>query len=408
MKKFNSHILVIIFLVLVIFLCYSLPSEANKKQDLENHIKQLNTNISNKQYLYNIAERKYIMYTNNLRGLNAKLSTLQKKFNVNMLNLKTLSKEIDNLNKSIGSLNKQLQQEKQKSAKSLKAYYYFYNAEKYFPQSLYYEYMNKKIAHYLASRIKLYMEQEVLLNRQKRELVIKEANQKALVKKIDQQKLAIDQQKKNIAILAEQSSRLKQAYIRDIVSFQRQRQYLQAVLNRVIQEELAKQAELRRQRELERQRLLKQKQLEKLQKLKKEEQASQTHLSNLHVGLMPPVEGVIVDSFGVHTNPVFHVQTRNDGIDIKAANSSPVKAIAKGKVEYVGNLPGLGGVVIINNLNGYYSIYAHLNANVSKGQMVNEGQIIGHLSGDILHFELRKGSVPINPLLFINRRYLGG
>ncbi|HHS48452.1 MAG TPA: M23 family peptidase, partial [Desulfurella acetivorans] len=52
--------------------------------------------------------------------------------------------------------------------------------------------------------------------------------------------------------------------------------------------------------------------------------------------------------------------------------------------------------------------YAHVNAGGSKGQMVQEGQVIGHLNGDTLHFELRKGSVPVNPLNFINRRYLGG
>ncbi|WP_291493907.1 peptidoglycan DD-metalloendopeptidase family protein [Desulfurella sp.] len=404
MKKFSA-----LLVVLITLLCTVL-AYGSQKQELESQIKQINTSISNKQYHYNLAEKKYITYTNQLRDLNAKVQVLEKKLRAQEENLKKLSAEIESLNKSIEELTIKLNEEKSKSSKALKAYYYFYNIEKYFPQGLYYEYMNKKIAHYLQGRIKSYMEHQVLLNKQKQELVLKKNNQLKLIASINEQKNAIAQQKNKIAVLAQEAARLKQAYINDIVYLQRQRNYLQSVLNKIIQEEIRRQEELKRQRELERQRLLKLQQYKKAQELKKqqEEAESRMKLENLHTGLRPPVEGVIVDNFGVKTNPVFNVQTRNDGIDIKAKAGSPIRAIAKGQVDYVGTIPGLGGVIIINHLNDYYSIYAHVNPNVSKGQMVNEGQIIGHLSGDILHFELRKGSVPVNPLNFINRRYLGG
>ncbi len=403
MKKFNT----ICFVLILLFIDASFVL-ASQKQEIENKIKQINTNISNKQYHYNLAEKQYIAYTNTLRQLNVKVQTLQKKLDENEAQLKKLVSEIDDLNKSIQELTNNLNEEKAKSLKNLKAYYYFYNVEKYFPQSLYYEYMNQKIARILQEHIKSYMQHELLLNKQKQELIDKKNNQIKLLKKINEQKNGIMQQKSKIAILAQDAARLKQAYIRDIVNLQRQKSYLQAVLNKIIQEEIKRQEELKRQRELERERLLKEKQFKKAQEIQKKQQESAILLENLHTGLMPPVEGVIVDNFGIKTNPVFNVQTRNDGIDIKAANSSPIKAIAKGKVDYVGSLPGLGGVIIINHLNGYYSIYAHVSPSVSKGQMVSQGQIIGHLSGDILHFEIRKGSVPVNPLDFINRKYLGG
>jgi len=403
MKKFNT----ICFVLILISIDASFVL-ANQKQEIENKIKQINTNISNKQYHYNLAEKQYIAYTNTLRQLNVKVEALQKKLDENEAQLKKLVSEIDDLNKSIQELTNKLNEERAKSLKNLKAYYYFYNVEKYFPQSLYYEYMNQKIAHVLQEHIKSYMQHEVLLNKQKQELIDKKNNQIKLLKKINEQKNDIMQQKNKIAKLAQDAARLKQAYIRDIVNLQRQKSYLQAVLNKIIQEEIKRQEELKRQRELERERLLKEKQFKKAQEIQKKQKESAIVLENLHTGLMPPVEGVIVDNFGIKTNPVFNVQTRNDGIDIKAANSSPVKAIAKGKVDYVGSLPGLGGVIIINHLNGYYSIYAHVSPSVSKGQMVSQGQIIGRLSGDILHFEIRKGSVPVNPLDFINRKYLGG
>jgi septal ring factor EnvC (AmiA/AmiB activator) len=409
-KRVSKIVILSVVLIVLIILQSNKPAWcATQKQELENKIKQINTTISNKQYHYNLAEKKYIAYMNKLKELNATILVLQKKLSENEKNLKQLSAEIEELNKSILQLTDKLNQEKAKSSRSLKAYYYFYNVEKYFPEGLYYEYMNKKIAHYLQGRIKSYMEHQVLLNKQKKELLAKKAKQMSLIKKINEQKDSYAQQKKTNAVLAQEAARLKQAYINDIVNLQRQRNYLQVVLNKVIQEEIRKQEELRRQRELERERLLKQKQLQKAQELKKQEEAqNRMRLENMHTGLRPPIEGVIVDNFGVKTNPVFNVQTRNDGIDIKAQNGAPVRSIAKGQVDYVGSLPGLGGVIIINHLNGYYSIYAHVNIGVSKGQMVQEGQVIGHLNGDILHFELRKGSVPVNPLNFINRRYLGG
>ncbi len=382
---------------------------SSQKQELENKIKQINTTISNKQYNYNLIEKKYISYNAQLKELNAKVQILEKKLAQNEENLKNLNLEIETLNKSIQELTAKLNDEKLKSLKALKAYYYFYNVEKYFPQGLYYEYMNKKIAHYLASRIKSYMEHQVLLNNQKQEFIKKKDNQLKLIQKINEQKKDIAKKKNEIERLMKQASSLKQVYLRDIAYLQRQKSYLQAVLNRIIQEEIRKQEELKRQRELERQRLINMRKFQKAQELKRQQEAeSKAKLENMHTGLRPPLEGIIVDNFGIKTNSIFNVQTRNDGIDIKAKPASPVRAIAKGKVDYVGVLPGLGGVVIIGHFNGYYSIYAHVNPTVSKGQIVNEGQIIGHLSGDILHFEIRKGSVPLNPLNFINRRSLGG
>lgn len=409
MKKFN----IIFGLWLILFALFTRSAFCDQKQVIESKIKRINTNISNKQYMYNLQEKKYAELKSQLDSLAMQASQIQKKLDANQKSLKKVLSDIDVLNQNIDELTKQLNKEKIKSIQEIKAYYYFQTIEKYFPKGLFYDYMNKKIAHYFEQRIKTFMQKQALLNQAKQQLMTKKNQQEKLIKKIDTQKNQLNLQKNKVAQLSTQAQRLKSAYLKDIAYLQRQKNYLQAVLNRIIAEEIKRQEELKRQAQLNRQRLLREKEAAQKQKLLQERasieaQTKRQHLSNLSVGLRPPVEGVIVDSFGIHTNPIFNVTTRNDGIDIKATPGSAIKSIAKGMVDYVGNLPGLGGVVIINHLNGYYSIYAHVNPSVSKNHMVQEGQIIGRLSGDILHFELRKGSVPINPLIFINKKYLGG
>ena len=84
---------------------------------------------------------------------------------------------------------------------------------------------------------------------------------------------------------------------------------------------------------------------------------------------------------------------------------TPVKAVAKGRVEYTSDsYASYGEIVILNHGDSYYALYAHLSdITVSVGQEVITGQTIGRsgetgsLKGPILHFEVRKGGTALNP-----------
>lgn len=99
----------------------------------------------------------------------------------------------------------------------------------------------------------------------------------------------------------------------------------------------------------------------------------------------------------------------NDGINISVPNGTPVRAIDGGVVAYAGSqLKGYGNLVLIRHPNGFISAYADNGSlNVKRGQSVSRGEVIAHSgqSGDVsspqLHFELRKGSVPVNPTHFL-------
>lgn len=118
-----------------------------------------------------------------------------------------------------------------------------------------------------------------------------------------------------------------------------------------------------------------------------------------------PVRGAVVGHLGIETHPRFGTQVRNDGMDIAAPVGTAVRAVAKGRVDFANeDYEGVGGMVVLNHGDGYYTIYSHLSeVNVSTGIEVQPGAIIGRsgetgsLKGPVLHFEVRKGSTPLNP-----------
>lgn len=98
--------------------------------------------------------------------------------------------------------------------------------------------------------------------------------------------------------------------------------------------------------------------------------------------------------------------SRGTGINIDLPEGSTVKAAENGTVIYVGSgVEGYGNLILIRHPNGYVSAYAHLKAmSVAKGAVVSRGDAIGTvgMTGSVskpqLHFELRKGATPVDPV----------
>ncbi len=104
----------------------------------------------------------------------------------------------------------------------------------------------------------------------------------------------------------------------------------------------------------------------------------------------------------------------HDGIDLAAPIGTPIYAAHKGKVLYSGDeFSGYGNVVIVESAQGWISLYSHCEELlVSEGEWVAKGQNIatvgdtGNARGAHLHFELRKGQRPVDPMLYFSR-YVG-
>jgi murein DD-endopeptidase MepM/ murein hydrolase activator NlpD len=118
-----------------------------------------------------------------------------------------------------------------------------------------------------------------------------------------------------------------------------------------------------------------------------------------------PVRGKVITGYGAKTNG-----KANDGINMAVPEGTPVKAAEDGVVAYSGNeLKNYGNLVLVRHSNGYVTAYAHASElMVKRGDTIKRGQIIaksgqsGEVGSPQLHFEIRKGSTPVDPLQFLN------
>ncbi len=116
-----------------------------------------------------------------------------------------------------------------------------------------------------------------------------------------------------------------------------------------------------------------------------------------------PLQGRLSSGFGWRRGG------RHEGIDIPARRGTPIRAAEAGRVIHSGSgLGDYGRVVIVKHAGPYKTVYAHNRKNrVRKGQFVEKGEVIaevgttGNASGPHLHFELRRGAQPIDPLLHL-------
>lgn len=118
-----------------------------------------------------------------------------------------------------------------------------------------------------------------------------------------------------------------------------------------------------------------------------------------------PVRGKVITAYGSKTNGKV-----NDGINVAVPEGTPVKAAEDGVVAYSGNeLKGYGNLVLVRHANGFVTAYAHASELlVKRGDAIKRGQVIaksgqsGEVGSPQLHFEIRKGSSPVDPLQFLN------
>ncbi|MBX9662490.1 M23 family metallopeptidase [Novosphingobium sp.] len=117
-----------------------------------------------------------------------------------------------------------------------------------------------------------------------------------------------------------------------------------------------------------------------------------------------PTSGAVTAKFGA---PVKGLP--NNGIDLAAFAGMTVHAAAAGKVVFAGKEPErFGQLIVIEHTGGWVTAYAYLGkVMVKEGQQVKARQVIARIgkSGEArrpgLHFELRKGTSPRNPALYL-------
>jgi murein DD-endopeptidase MepM/ murein hydrolase activator NlpD len=99
----------------------------------------------------------------------------------------------------------------------------------------------------------------------------------------------------------------------------------------------------------------------------------------------------------------------HEGIDLVAPVGTPVIAADGGEVVYAGNtVRGYGNMVVLRHRDDLMTVYAHNSVLLVKvGAIVQAGDRIalsgqsGHATGPHVHFEVRRGQTPRDPLQFL-------
>lgn len=120
-----------------------------------------------------------------------------------------------------------------------------------------------------------------------------------------------------------------------------------------------------------------------------------------------PVRGPVLRGFGKYSSG-----QSNDGINIGIARGNPIAAAADGVVAYVGqDIPAYGTLILLRHGDGWLSAYGYADSiTVARGQKVVRGQTIAKsganpYSGEPqLHFEIRNGLKPVNPVSYLPTR----
>lgn len=122
-----------------------------------------------------------------------------------------------------------------------------------------------------------------------------------------------------------------------------------------------------------------------------------------------PAKGYLTSTFGKRSSPFGGGGVSiHKGIDIANVIGTPVWATAKGTVAFAGWDSGYGNSVVLNHANNISTRYAHMSRiEVKVGQQVSRGDKIGAVgntgrsTGPHLHYEVRIGGVPTDPMRYI-------
>lgn len=120
--------------------------------------------------------------------------------------------------------------------------------------------------------------------------------------------------------------------------------------------------------------------------------------------VLPVKNGRITSEFGYRTNPVSGKYGFHTGLDLAAAEGTPVSASFYGKVVETGESDVWGMYVLLEHSDGLHTYYCHLSEiYVSEDAVIRQGETVGLVgstgwsTGPHLHFEIRINGVRVNP-----------
>jgi septal ring factor EnvC (AmiA/AmiB activator) len=117
------------------------------------------------------------------------------------------------------------------------------------------------------------------------------------------------------------------------------------------------------------------------------------------------VPGAVAAGFGAHHDPATGLEMARRGIELHSRAGERVRAVAGGKVRWIGELPGLARGVAIDHGDGYVTLTGRLGElRCAIGDEVGDGAVVGVAAGATVYLELAQGGAPIDPTQWIAPR----
>jgi murein DD-endopeptidase MepM/ murein hydrolase activator NlpD len=126
-----------------------------------------------------------------------------------------------------------------------------------------------------------------------------------------------------------------------------------------------------------------------------------------------PAPGRLTSRYGYRRHPIYGDRRFHAGIDIGGGRGARVSAADPGVVTYAGYAGGYGTLVVVSHRTvggrDLSTAYAHMGElTVREGQSVSRGDKLGEIgnegnsTGPHLHFEVRLGGDPVDPLDYVD------
>lgn len=116
-----------------------------------------------------------------------------------------------------------------------------------------------------------------------------------------------------------------------------------------------------------------------------------------------PADGPLSSPFGGRWGRM------HEGIDLASPYGAPIRAATDGTIIYAGPESGYGRLILIRDYDGTVTAYGHMSRFVRTSGAVKAGELIalvgaaGDATGAHLHFEVRVGGSPVNPIPLLAR-----
>ena len=419
---------------LIGFVLYSASAQTTKKiKELETKRNELQQQIAESETLLQSTKKDVKSQLDNLALITGQIEERKKYIHAIEKDVKSLNGEINDLQRQLKTLQRDLKDKKEKYAASVQYMYrnksiheklmFIFSAENLSQAYRRLRYVQEFADYQRLQGVEIERKQKQV-EAKKSELETTRSAKEKLLKESESEKKKLEKQEKNRQSILDGLKRKQKGLQSEIRKKRQSAQKLNAQIDRLIEIEIDKarkraEEEARQKAELSStekkssgksgssDKSAKKGTVEKFNLNTADRQLSGNFEKNK--GILPmPITGpyVIVGRFGQYA-VTKNVRLDNKGIDIKGKEGAKARAIFDGEVSAIFKYNGLNNVLIRHG--NYISVYCNLSSvSVSKGSKVKTKMEIGTIHKDasgnvVLHFQLRKETVKLNPEVWLGR-----